>query len=226
MADLLSLPSKDILVECTEQIATTGEGARYLAESIETLFEKARVLDQFGGLVQKFHEHADTVVASERETSDIWGGLAPSTLFEKDAEHRAEIEAARVDPVPEEPAKILMDINVDKDAKIERGYLQDNEAPTEQSTAQLNSLFYAWLAKKRWVYDEEEGLCEAMDTGEIMLDESGAVMRVDPKRIEEELLKENAGLRAYVNSHAKGLEMEEENPHVAVSADEIHEGPT
>ena len=183
MAKLSELPSKDILVQCTT-LATTAKAAGYLALSIERIFEKARVLEEFKGLVQKFHEHAETVVDKEREPPDIWRGILPTEL------------------------KMQMDVDVrKKTTTIERGYLEDNATPDDKTTEQMDSLFHDWLAKAGWTC-KDSIICEASERAKPKRDAAGALIPVDPKVLEEKLLAQNKGLQAYVNSHAAGLAME------------------
>ncbi len=226
------LPPKAILVECTEKIATTGEGARYLALSIEAIFAKARVLDEFHGLVQKFKEHAETVEANEREFADIWGGVSPSTEFAKYTEHRTVATEQAIDPVPVVPSKIKMEVELSKKTELNRGYLKDNASPDDKTVERMDSLFHAWLAKNNWTC-QNAVIYEATPSGQPRL-ENGEVVPVDPELLKEKLLLESSGLRQFVNSLARGLQMPElDDLHVetklqkgGVEEEEQIEGPS
>lgn len=200
------LPSKDILVDCTE-IATTADAARYLAVSIEAIFAKERVLEQFRGLVQKFHEHADEVEAGEMQQDQIWAGAAPPTLYEADAEQRIEAEEQQVDPIPEVPEQVTMEIAFDDDNKLERGYIVNNEMPDEAMVRRLDSFFHGWLAKEKHLC-RSQLILEATDTGEVKRDEQGEPVQADLDDFKERVLEKERGLQRYVQSHARGIELE------------------
>ncbi len=202
----MTLPPSDVLAECAD-IATTGEAARYLAVSVEAIFVKERVLDQFRGLVQKFHEHADAVEAGERLQENIWDGDAPATEYVTDAERRIGAEEGRVAPVSEAADKVVMDIAFDEEGAIDRGYLVNNQAPDEATVKRMDAFLHGWFAKEG-VLCRSQRIYEATDAGEIKMDTDGQPMQVDSFDLKDRLLDEQLGFKQYVKSHAKGFELE------------------
>ncbi|MDF1677919.1 MAG: hypothetical protein P1U32_04415 [Legionellaceae bacterium] len=202
----MTLPPSEVLAECAD-IATTGDAARYLAVNVEAIFAKERVLDQFRGLVQKFHEHADAVEAGEWLQENIWGGDTPVTEYAADAERRVETEERRVTPVPEEADKVVMDVAFDEEGLIDRGYLVNNESPDEDMVKRLDSLLHGWFAKENLLCRSQR-IYEATDAGDVKLDTDNQPVQVDSLELKDGLLDERSGLKQYVKSHAKQVEIE------------------
>ncbi|MCH9756946.1 MAG: hypothetical protein K0U37_07140 [Gammaproteobacteria bacterium] len=214
----MALPSRDTLVACAD-IATTGKAAEYLAVSIEAIFAKERVLDQFSGLIDKFYEHADEVIAGEEAVENIWGGDEPVTIYEVDAERRVDVVESQVDPLPEIPDQVDMKL-VLGGQEVESGYAINNEPPDEETRERMNSLVGGWLAKEGCLIRTEEfeqdgeiiqvqRILEATKKGEPKLDENGDTIPVDVEdlkaRMTAEDIDKHPGLKKYVDSHARGL---------------------
>ena len=162
MVDFLNLPSRDRLVEITEQIATRAESAKYVHVELSQIFKKAGAEQEFKGLLEKFGEHAKNLEEQEKEPPHIWAGILPSAV------------------------KMQMEVEVDEKSKISRGYLQDNAAPDDINAAEMDKMFNEWLTNEGWTC-KEGMICEAIGPAEPRLDKNGELIPVDLDRLEEKL---------------------------------------
>lgn len=190
----MMLPTKEVLLECTE-FATTAEAAAYLAASVEAIFKKERVLDEFRSLSRMFYTHASALDDEENRQDQIWDGIPPVSAYQA----QIEAEAPQVSNTVEEK-QVMMDIVVHEDQKLDRGYLVDSHEPDPAQTERLDHIFWGWLASQGW-RAKDQLVYEATASGEFKLDAHGNMIQVDVETFKSRLLAVSPGLRQYAKSH-------------------------
>ncbi|MCH9717465.1 MAG: hypothetical protein K0U52_10330 [Gammaproteobacteria bacterium] len=209
-----SLPSKDTLLACLK-LASTAEAAEHLAESVRTIFAKARVLDEFQGLVDKFETHAKEKRAGEMMPERHWFGATTvaATLYVTEAENRVAVvegEYAESD----NPDQIQVAIAFDEAEQLNRGYAVNEEAADQTMLDRVDTSFAGWLASVGFLC-RGQVIYKATDTGEMDVDAKGRPIQIEPQVFEEKFLSEETGFRQYANARVRGIEIQQ--PYVSIA---------
>ena len=129
-------------------------------------------------------------------------------------------------PQPEVLQSVEMDITLNDENKLDRGYLVDNEHPVDdEQVAMLDSGFHGWwkqegmLCRGQLIYEGDA------DKGEIKTDAKGEKVQVDPAVLKDKLLDPMRGLKQHFDAHLKGIELETLNVEVAGPALDTDEVP-
>lgn len=110
-------------------------------------------------------------------------------------------------PKPEVLQSAEMDIVINDENKIDRGYLLDGEGPEDDRVDYLDSAFHGWLR-------QEGMLCRGQiiyegdaDTGEVKTNPEGEQVQIEPAVLKAKLLDPVRGLQQHYHAHLKGVEL-------------------
>lgn len=213
--DRSSLPSSDSFRRCME--FRTPEAAKYFSEQAEKCMARAGLLNKSQDLLSQIQKYAESVhLQSENNTSPWTGEINLPTSFQSLHQNLAANAASEIDK-----KEIIFHFAMSDESQIIRGYSSDNEPATEKTVNAMDTLFNAWLAKNG-LFSQEGFIYMSDSNGEILKDENGKPVKVEPEQFEKMLEDRKNGFEQYVHQNNDSVQVKtEQHPFSSPVKEEI-----
>ncbi len=218
MAKAKKLPSnlKEILLDAMRVAETSIEAADYLATQFKQILTDAKMLDEYGDILQKVEDFAKYTKFKLLASSQPWLGQPPEASDFKNMQANMAMDAV----------KDLESLSVGTEKEVTFDFAINNETSEflrgcsvqGKALEAFDKLFNSWLAEKNLV-SQGSTLHEATANGQIKRDAQGKPVKANPDEVRKLINDPDQGFAKYMET--KGIKVtshEQEFPTVQKGA--------
>lgn len=188
------LPDKKALLACFA-LATTPESADYMVKQLTALFQKTKMLSSGADILQTAEDYRQNVHLQRDSRANPWlGNVKVNTDFQNLQQNLAK---SAIKTVAEHVNQsIKMDIAINEQTQMLRGFSTDNQPATPEIAQVLDKLFNAWLAEHNLIC-KGSVIYEGTPEGDIQVDKAGNLIKANTERVRALIADKTQGFERY-----------------------------